>query len=179
MSNNILSGINVNSQSGQLNGQERILNYLSASGSGTKDLALIRSKAMDYSNAQIVSSIDINGLQNRNELKQYQSRNLTNITEKMKQLSNREQEIVEEINRLKEEKYDVVRSHEYIKILERVKRYSVNAFFITKCIDDYTNNILNNNYSNYEEEEFINDTTDTLEQLEPGSYQEDVNMSIT
>ena len=78
ISNTVLQGINVNSSSGDKIGREKFFAYLESLTS--KELTSVRMKAVDYSNAPIVSTIDISRHSNNKELSSYPQRNLASMT---------------------------------------------------------------------------------------------------
>ena len=72
----------------------------------------------------------------------YPQRNLASLASKKNDLKNREQDLVDEINRLRRVKEEIVSGYEFISELEKVKRYTVNSKFTVKCIDEYNQNKL-------------------------------------
>jgi len=94
----------------------------------------------------------------------YPQRNLASLASKKNDLKNREQDLVDEINRLRRVKEEILSGYEFISELEKVKRYTVNSSFVVMCIDEYNSNKLydlNNNL--IEEEEWENDDNDNGE----------------
>jgi hypothetical protein len=165
MSDFALQDINVNSSSGQKLGKEKIFSFLAGSGHTPKELAAIRSKAIDYSNAPIISTIDISRLDINNELGPYVRKNLSNISSKKNELINREMELVDEINRLRRLKDEVVTGHEFIIEIEKIKKYTVNADFIAGCIDEYNAQRFDLNNFQVEMEEFVEDDDDNRQEM--------------
>jgi hypothetical protein len=159
MSDVVLKDINVNSSSGQKIGKEKLFSFFE--GSGHKELNAMRSKAVDYSNAPIVSSTDISRLGINKELGNYPQRNLSSLTSMKNDLRNREQGLVDEINRLRRVKEEILSGYEFISELEKVKRYTVNSNFVVMCIDEYNQNKLYDlNNNQIEEEEYDYDDND-------------------
>ena len=115
-------------------------------------------KAVDYSNAPIVSTIDTSRFSIHKELSSYPQKNLASLASKKNDLKNREQDLVGEINRIRRVQEEVVIGYEYISELEKVKRYTVNSKFTVKCIDEYNQNKLRDlNNNPIEEEEWEDD----------------------
>lgn len=115
-------------------------------------------KAVDYSNAPIVSTIDISQLSINKELCSYPQRNLASMTSMQRQLIDLEQSKLDEVNRLKREIEEVATGYEYISELEKVKRYTVNSKFMVACIDEFNQNKLYDlNNNPIEEEEWEDD----------------------
>lgn len=110
-------------------------------------------KAVDYSNAPIVSTTDISRLGINKELGSYPQKNLASMTSMLNYLKNLEQSKIDEVNRLKREIDEIVTGYEFISELEKVKRYTVNSKFAVKCIDEYNQNKLRDLNNNLIEEE--------------------------
>ena len=88
----------------------------------------------------------------------YPQRNLASLASKKNDLNNREQDLVDEINRLRRVKEEIVSGYEFISELEKIKRYTVNSNFTVACIDEYNQNKLYDlNNNQIEEEEYEDD----------------------
>ena len=159
MSDIDLKDINVNTSSGEKIGLDWIVSSLERH--SDKEVDAVRALAIKYSHPKAVtSSIDVSRLSINHELMGLVSKTLDEI------VANRDKKLeldlnwTNEINLLRRKKEENLRAYEFISELERRKRYSVNAKFIVKCIDEYNNKKLYDLNNQVEEEPFIYDDND-------------------